>query len=478
MNQKPNIFREQSLERLSSPERLDQLMQVVAPRDWLFLVALGSLVAGAVSWSIWGRIPVTVEGRGVLLYPYRTSELQSPAAGQLASLRLKPGDLIQRGEVIGTIERVDLRQELQQQTLKLRRLQQQQQQLSTATNQQTTAEIQTLRQKQQTLRQALRDKQLLINPLRSSEQLTLQKQRQALAQSLRDKQAIAPILQQQLENRQKLRNEGAIPTDLLLQSAQAYQENRQQISTIQTQLQDLNRQALIIEQTYRSTQSQMNDLQAQIQELQNQEETLTQRKLEVDIQRSNQIQEVKQQIAQLTLQLRQSSQIMSQYSGRILELHAKPGQVLHQGDRLGLVEVELPSAQLVSMAYFPIKDGKRIQPGMPLQITPDSVQRERYGGILGTVQSVSTFPVSRQTVVSAVGHVEVADSLMFPGGQMEILAELKPDSGTFTGYRWSSSRGPKMTLTPGTTASIRATIDQQAPIMFVLPILKSFSNLS
>lgn len=79
LNQKRTIFRKESLERLSSPERLDQLMQVVSPRSWLPLVALGSIVGVAVIWSIYGRIPITVEGRGVLIYPSNVVPLQSKA---------------------------------------------------------------------------------------------------------------------------------------------------------------------------------------------------------------------------------------------------------------------------------------------------------------------------------------------------------------------------------------------------------------
>jgi len=476
LNQKPNIFREASLERLSSPERLDQLMQVVAPRDWLVLIVLGAVVVGSVGWAIGGRIPVTVQGRGVVLYPYRSTELQSPVAGQLKILKLKAGDRVQQGDVVGSIDRVDLRQALQQQTQKLQRLLQQDQQLKAKTNQTITSEIQALRQKQQTLQQSLRDKQALLNPLRENERLSLQKQRQAVEKTLRDKQAIAPILQQQRQDRQKLLNEGAISTDLLLQSAQAYQENQQQIAMLQTQLQDLNRQALVIEQTYRNTLAQIADLQAQIQALRGQGESLQQRSLEADIQRTNQMQEVRQQIAQINLQLRQNSQIISEYSGRVLELTAKPGQVLRQGDRLGLVEADAPSTQLVAAVYFSIKDGKRIQPGMRIQITPDSVPKERFGSILGTVKAVSTLPVSRQTIVSTVGNAQVADSLMVPGGQMEVIAALEKDAGTFTGYRWSSSRGPDITISSGTTASARTTIEQQPPIAFIFPIFKSFSN--
>ena len=65
---KRTIFRKESLERLSSPEQLDQLMQIVTLRSWLILATLGGLVGLALLWSFWGRIPVTTTGRAVLVY--------------------------------------------------------------------------------------------------------------------------------------------------------------------------------------------------------------------------------------------------------------------------------------------------------------------------------------------------------------------------------------------------------------------------
>ncbi|MEB3358647.1 MAG: hypothetical protein VKK04_18115 [Synechococcales bacterium] len=66
---KTTLFRKESLERLSSPEQLDQLMQVVNPRSWIPLGALGGLLALGLVWSVFGRIPITVIGHGRLVYP-------------------------------------------------------------------------------------------------------------------------------------------------------------------------------------------------------------------------------------------------------------------------------------------------------------------------------------------------------------------------------------------------------------------------
>ena len=49
-----SIFRKEALERLSSPEQLDQLMKIVTPRSWLPLVTLGGLLGMGLLWSFFG----------------------------------------------------------------------------------------------------------------------------------------------------------------------------------------------------------------------------------------------------------------------------------------------------------------------------------------------------------------------------------------------------------------------------------------
>ena len=63
-----SIFRKEALERFSSPEQLDQLMQIVTLRSWLPIATLGALLGIGLLWSFWGRIPVTTTGRAFLVY--------------------------------------------------------------------------------------------------------------------------------------------------------------------------------------------------------------------------------------------------------------------------------------------------------------------------------------------------------------------------------------------------------------------------
>jgi hypothetical protein len=61
------LFRQESLERLSSPERLDELMTLVNLKTWLPLGTIGVLLGLGLIWSLVGRLPVTTSGRGVLV---------------------------------------------------------------------------------------------------------------------------------------------------------------------------------------------------------------------------------------------------------------------------------------------------------------------------------------------------------------------------------------------------------------------------
>jgi hypothetical protein len=63
------LFRTVALERQSSPEQLDSLLQVTSPKGWAALAATGALLLCALLWGFVGRMPIQVSGQGVLVYP-------------------------------------------------------------------------------------------------------------------------------------------------------------------------------------------------------------------------------------------------------------------------------------------------------------------------------------------------------------------------------------------------------------------------
>ena len=100
-------FRQKSLERLSSPERLDQLLAVVDRKSWLPLLALAILVLCLIAWSVLGHVPVNAHGRGILVRPGEMVEIESPGDGYLASLEVAEGDEVGPGQLLARIARPD-----------------------------------------------------------------------------------------------------------------------------------------------------------------------------------------------------------------------------------------------------------------------------------------------------------------------------------------------------------------------------------
>ena len=82
------IFRKVALERMSSPEQLDQLLRVTTPRRWLALLSLIAILVAAVAWGYLGELTTRVSGQGVLI---RTGEVRNVVplgAGQVLELSL------------------------------------------------------------------------------------------------------------------------------------------------------------------------------------------------------------------------------------------------------------------------------------------------------------------------------------------------------------------------------------------------------
>ena len=110
------IFRKQALERMTSPERLDQLIQIVTPKDWLLLGTFLTLGVILLAWCIWGKVPTTVDGQGMIVRPRKVVELQSQSGGKLVNFSLHVGDEIKPGEVLGVIDQAEIRKQVEEDT--------------------------------------------------------------------------------------------------------------------------------------------------------------------------------------------------------------------------------------------------------------------------------------------------------------------------------------------------------------------------
>ncbi|ETX08723.1 MAG: hypothetical protein ETSY2_03715 [Candidatus Entotheonella gemina] len=350
------IFRQEALERLASPEQLDHLMQVVKPKDWIVVVLFAVLATAVILWSLFGRLPTAVDGRGVLIRPRSIVEFQAPTTGQLVSLDVRVGDPVKAGQRLGTIDQADIRQRLQDERLKLKTL---------------------LAQGQSQRR--LQDEQHRL------ERRSIELQRADIRKQRRDAEAKTPLLQQRLASRQRLEALGMLPrlSDERLLAEQAHQENLDKIAALVAQDQQL---------------------QARLKQFETERKREVLEDLEDAASRQNEIQAVQSQIARYEGELERHGRIVSPHSGRILEITVHANQRVEAGMRLGSIERDVPGTSLVGLAYFPIKTGNKMVPGMTIHMAPDSVSRARFGSLVGTVRSVSSFPERLQATRLVIAH--------------------------------------------------------------------------
>ena len=111
-----SLFRKNALDALASPEQLDQPLQLLRPSYWLLLISLAGFSLSILLWSIFGRLPVRIEGRGVLLRAESLQLIQSETSGRIKDLKVKVGDCVKQETSLALIEPVKL--ELEQQKAK------------------------------------------------------------------------------------------------------------------------------------------------------------------------------------------------------------------------------------------------------------------------------------------------------------------------------------------------------------------------
>lgn len=108
MDHAKRLFRKAALDKMASPERLDEMMAVTAPAGWWALGALGLILLSAVLWSIFGSIATKVHGNGLLIRGDAVLDVSLGSSGRLEEILVTPGDVVQGGQVLARVSQADL----------------------------------------------------------------------------------------------------------------------------------------------------------------------------------------------------------------------------------------------------------------------------------------------------------------------------------------------------------------------------------
>ena len=407
------IFRKVALERLSSPEQLDQLLQVTDPKGWMALGALGAILLSALAWGIWGAIPTESTGEGILLRRGGVSDLEAPGAGQIEEVLVSVGQEIRKGQPVARIRQEELQRQIAD----------------------SKAKLADLRGEHQVRQRAAEEQKRLRG-------LDLDQKRMNLEQSIASLERDIALLRERLEEQEKLLEDGLV-------TRQTVVGTRQSLNTTQGQL-AVQRQELRGLELQRLESAQRLDQELEILGRAIRDHELATRELEA--------------------RLAENVQIVSPHAGRVLELLVDRGAVVDPG--APVLSLEVLSEELVAYLFVPASDGKRVQPGMEARISPSTVKREEFGSMLGKVTKAAAFPATRRSMLLLLGNETVVTKLMEAGPLIQVDVSLEHDPSTPTGYRWSSSRGPSLEISSGTLAGGSIIVQEDRPISLVIPTLR------
>ena len=371
-----SIFRKAALDALSTPDQLDQPLQLLRPTQWVLLTSLSLFSLAILTWSIFGWIPVRISGKGVLIKPNSLTVVQSETSGQITKIAVNVGDCIDEDSLIAQIDPVS--QEIE-----------------------------------------MKAAQTQLAQMRSQDESQDDLAQQQISQ-----------LQADIDRVTQLAQKGAISTD------------------------DLNKRRSELSQLRYSMESE-------------------------NSRREQQIKEQQTRILSRQEEIERTSLIRAPIRGCIVDRGVHQGEVVKPGSTLFTLQREGTGDDLESLVFFPAKDGKRLEQGQRVRVSPTSTKQQRHGGIEGEIVTVGLLPVRDEALFKRLGVRSLLESVRGQKSDplIEVSTTLQRDPATHSGYDWGGGAGPKITLSTGTTTTVRVLVEERRPISYVIPILRDLSGI-
>ena len=109
---KKEIFRKVALDRLSSPEQIDYLIETTGARAWISLLALCFILAAATAWGFLGQLDTTAPGQGAIVRHGGLYNVVTTAPGRVRDLRVQVGDIVKAEQIIARVSQPALEDKL------------------------------------------------------------------------------------------------------------------------------------------------------------------------------------------------------------------------------------------------------------------------------------------------------------------------------------------------------------------------------
>ena len=409
------LFRQSALAKVTDPEELDHSLEIVRPLHVLGLGLVAAVTLTGLLWSILATAPERVGGEGVLLSTAGVAVATSPDAGWIERLLVQTGDFVEKDAPVAEIRRPELLDQWQ----------------SAATEAAQARNYQEALQRSTETQWRLSDEQEA-------------RLRLAYQDHLASLEAQHQMLLKLNAGKSKLRDQGAISAESLIES--------------QARLIEL-------ENDMHSVRNRMTELEIE------RETTRNQQRRELD-QARMQADRLHDQAENLRREYERDRLARAPAAGQVVEVSVSDGDPLTPGQAIArlLSSTDGDRRGIKALTFVPAADGKRIRTGMEARIALSTVKREIDGYLLGTVIRVADLPSSRASLMNRLRNDVLVDKILAAGPPLEIEVELRPSAVNPSGYVWSSGTGPAIRIQPGILTQTEVVVGRTHLISLLFPV--------
>jgi len=413
-----SIFREAAIDRLSSPDQLDQVVGVTRPMDWVAAAVAGLAILGVLIWSVVGSIPTRVAGDGIVMGAGgKVADAATAAAGRLRTVAVGVGDRVAAGQPIAELAQDDAGERYR-----------------------AALALQSEREREHAALVAATDRD------RAAQESSFNARKAGLQQSATAAEDRAAVLAADLKTLQGLIKQGLTTEPDVEQTRVDLYAARQRGVDARNAVLTLSAERL--------------DRQAQ------QARELLASQARVD--------DARRETGQYAAALARQTQILSPIAGRVTEIKVSPGAVLATGAPVASVESD--ENRLQAVIYLPAESGKLVKAGMRARLSPANVKREEFGSVMAHVVSVSPFPATPEGLNAVLHNADLAGRFSRAGALYAAVIRLDADPAAPSGYRWTSGHGPDLHLTAGTLAHAEIVTRERRPIELLVPLARRLAG--
>jgi HlyD family secretion protein len=413
------IFRQSAMDRLSSPEQLDQVLRITKLRDWLLLVAVFLVSTAAVVWGFKGTVATEAHGQGVIVRSGGVLNVVTQGGGLVLELDAQVGQQLKADQRIAVVAQPAL--------------------------------VEKLAATQKALTEAVDDRARALELRKNSLSLQvelLQRQATNTSHEIQQSEDEARILNEQVSAQERLLRKGLVTKEQVLQVLEKLTSIQNHEAALRAQLKQYDSQKFTIE-----SQLEMEDME-----------------------RKSRISSLQRDAAAVAKELSLAENVISPYSGQVLELKVSPGSAVTVGQPVLSIQPEVESLELV--AYIPSSKAKEAKVGMEAQVSPSTVRREEFGFMRGKITYVSDYPATHAALMRNFENESLAQDLGGSGPVTEVRIALNRDPLTSSGFQWSGLQAPDVQLTSGTLCTVEVITRRQRPISLLFPFLKNKLGVS